>query len=62
MKLDGRLTGLIVLFRMLAQKARVEPLDRELLDLLATHAASALYATRAYAKEMPTMRPPPRPR
>jgi hypothetical protein len=58
MKLDGRLTGLIVLFRMLAKKARFEPLDRELLDLLATHAALALYVTRAYAKEAPTMRPP----
>jgi hypothetical protein len=57
--LEGRLTGIIVLFRMLGQKARLEPVDRELIGLLATHAASALYLSRAYAKDMPTRRPPP---
>ena len=58
MRLDQRVTGVLVLFRMLEQKVRLETVDRELLDLMATHAASALFMTRAYAKELPTRRPP----
>ena len=58
MKLDQRVTGVLVLFRMLEQKLRLETVDRELLELLGTHAASALYVTRMYAKEQPTRRPP----
>lgn len=58
MKLDQRVTGVIVLFRMLKQKTRIEALDLELLDLLGTHAASALFVTRMHARELPT-RPPP---
>lgn len=44
LKLDGRPTGAIALFRLLPQKARLEALDRELFELLATHAATALYS------------------
>jgi nitrate/nitrite-specific signal transduction histidine kinase len=45
LKLDGRVTGYIAIYRLLAHKAALEPLDHELFDLLATHAATALYCT-----------------
>jgi hypothetical protein len=45
LKLDGRVTGFIAIHRLLAHKAGLEPLDHELFDLLATHAATALYCT-----------------
>src|SRR5439155_1741475 len=45
LKLDGRVTGLIAIHRLLAHKASLEPLDHELFDLLATHAATALHCT-----------------
>ncbi len=35
----------IVLFRLLPQKPSLAPVDRELFDLLATHAATALYCS-----------------
>ena len=50
--LDGRVIGAIAVFRLLDQKqSRLAPLDFELFDLLATHAAAALYCSeRASAK------------
>jgi hypothetical protein len=50
--LDEKLIGAIAVFRLLDQKQkRLAPLDFELFDLLATHAASALYCSeRAKAK------------
>lgn len=45
LKLDGRVTGFIAIYRLLAHKTALEPLDHELFDLLATHAATALYCT-----------------
>ena len=50
--LDGKLIGAIAVFRLLDQKqSRLAPLDFELFDLLATHAASALYCSeRASSK------------
>jgi GAF domain-containing protein len=50
--LDEKLVGAIAVFRLLDQKQkRLAPLDFELFDLLATHAASALYCSeRAKAK------------
>jgi len=41
----GHAIGAIAVFRLLQQKHGIEPLDRELFDLLATHAATALYCT-----------------
>jgi len=46
LKMDGRVTGAIAIFRLLPQKPQLEELDRELFELLATHAATALYCTR----------------
>src|SRR5271169_2555176 len=44
LKVDGRVTGLLALFRLLPQKTGFEPVDHELFELLATHAATALYS------------------
>ncbi|HUR82515.1 MAG TPA: GAF domain-containing protein [Thermoanaerobaculia bacterium] len=46
LKLDDLVVGAIGVFRLLPQKAGFEPIDLELFDLLASHAASALYCTR----------------
>jgi len=48
--LDGRVTGVIAIFKLLPQKAALEDLDRELFELLATQAATALYCTSLHAK------------
>ena len=45
LKVEGEVTGGIAVFRLLSQKRGLEPLDLELLDLLATHAAVALYCS-----------------
>jgi len=50
--LDGKLIGAIAVFRLLDQKERrLAPLDFELFDLLATHAASALYCSERLASK-----------
>jgi hypothetical protein len=50
LKLEERVTGAIVLFRLLPQKPALAEVDHELFDLLATHAATALYCTRLHAE------------
>ena len=45
--LDGEVTGVIAVFRLLGQKQGLEAIDLQLFDLLASHAATALYASRA---------------
>jgi transcriptional regulator with GAF, ATPase, and Fis domain len=45
LKVDGRTTGAIAIFRLLEQKSSLQEVDHELFDLLATHAATALYCT-----------------
>ena len=48
--LDGTVIGAIAVFRLLDQKgSRLDPLDFELFDLLATHAAAALYCSERAA-------------
>jgi GAF domain-containing protein len=49
LRLDDRLIGAIAVFGWLPHKATLEPIDRRLLELLATHAAAALYCTRLHA-------------
>ena len=44
--LSGRPIGAIAVFELLEQKEGLVPLDFELFDLLATHAATALYCSR----------------
>ena len=50
LKLDGRVTGVITVFRLLTHKPALTRVDRELFDLLATHAATALYCTTLHAR------------
>lgn len=50
LKMDGRITGVIALFRLLPQKNGFEAVDNELFDLLATHAATALYCSALHAR------------
>jgi hypothetical protein len=49
LKLEDRVTGAIAIFRLLPQKPGLEASDRDLFDLLATHAATALYCARLHA-------------
>ena len=49
LKLDGQVSGVIAIFRLLQQKPGIEALDHELFDLLATHAAVALHCTKLHA-------------
>jgi hypothetical protein len=48
--LGDRVIGAIAIFRLLPQKTAIEALDHELFDLLATHAATALYCTGLEAR------------
>ena len=51
LSLNGRVTGAIALFRLLPQKSNgIEAIDRELFELLATHAAVALYCSGLHAR------------
>ncbi len=50
LRLAGRPTGVLAIFRLLPQKAALGPLDRELFDLLADQAAVALYCTELHRR------------
>jgi GAF domain-containing protein len=47
--LEGSVTGVIAVFRLLAHKSALEAVDHEIFDLLASQAAMALYCTRLHA-------------
>jgi phage-related minor tail protein len=50
LKLEGEVTGAIALFGLLPQKPALEDVDHELFELLATHAATALYCTQLHQR------------
>ena len=50
--IDGRVTGGIVIFSLLAQKSGFDDIDYELFDVLSTHAALALHRTSALGAEV----------
>lgn len=50
--LGGKVVGAIAIFRLLQHKTCLQQLDFELFDLLATHAATALYLTTLHRKAM----------
>jgi len=52
LSLDGRVAGAIAVFRLLPQKSSLAELDREIFDLLASHAAIALYCTALHARSL----------
>ncbi len=57
--LFGRVTGLIAVFRLLKQKAALTRVDKELFELLSTHAATALYCAGLHARaSRPTLAKP----
>ena len=56
LQLAGTVTGAIAIFRLLPQKSKFEDLDRELFDLLASHAAMALHCTELHATSQPSAR------
>lgn len=53
LRLDGRTVGVIVIFALLSHKPQLEALDHALFDLLATHAATALYCTSLHERSAP---------
>ena len=46
---QGATVGALVILKLFGHKAMLRPDDRDLLDLLAAHAASALFAARIYS-------------
>src|SRR5262249_41361865 len=46
---EGTVTGVIALFRLLSHKDRLAEVDHEIFDLLAAQAGAALYCTRLHA-------------
>jgi nitrate/nitrite-specific signal transduction histidine kinase len=52
LKLDDTVIGAIAVFRLLPQKSGFEAIDMELFELLGSHAATALYCTRATSRLM----------
>jgi GAF domain-containing protein len=46
---QGATVGALVILKLFAHKTSLKPEDRDLLDLLAAHAASALFAARVYS-------------
>jgi hypothetical protein len=51
LKVGGRVTGAIAIYRMLSHKGELEWVDHELLKLLAAHAGIALSASGLHARE-----------
>lgn len=54
LRLGSHVLGMMVLFGLLPHKPRLEPEDRELLELLATQGARALYCARGIAAGRPS--------
>jgi GAF domain len=55
LKIGETVIGAIAIFRLLGQKNGIEDLDRELFNLLATHAATALYCSSLHAAHGPAL-------
>jgi len=50
LKVEGKVTGVIAIFRLLPQKQALATVDRELFGLLGSHAAMALYCSGLHAR------------
>ena len=50
LRVGDKIIGVIAIFRLLQQKPGLEAVDRELFDLLATHAGMALYCTGLHTR------------
>jgi GAF domain-containing protein len=51
LRVQGAVVGAIVVLKLLDQKPQLRAEDRDLLDLLSVHAASALFAARLFAAQ-----------
>lgn len=49
LRIDDRIIGAILVFSLLEHKPSLQPVDHELFDLLAVHAATALYCASLHA-------------
>jgi GAF domain-containing protein len=49
LKIQDQVVGALAILKLLPHKPRLRPEDRDLLDLLSAHAASALFAARLFA-------------
>ena len=56
LKVSGIATGALAIFRLLQQKAGLDPVDRELLDLLAARAATAMSCAGLHVPQGPGVR------
>lgn len=52
MRLGSQVRGVIAIFALLSHKNGLEPLDHELFDLLASHAASSLYVSQLHEENV----------
>jgi nitrate/nitrite-specific signal transduction histidine kinase len=52
MKIQDRLVGAIVVYKLLPQKQKLGKVDYELFGLLAAHAATALFSARLYSESV----------
>ena len=50
LRVQGTVVGAVVILELLSHKAALTSEDRDLLDLLAAHAASAIFAARVYSR------------
>jgi hypothetical protein len=57
LKIDRQVTGIVAIFRLLEQKAGLDPTDHDLFEILSRQAAMALHST-ACGSLRPTVRPP----
>lgn len=53
LRIEERVVGVLAIFRLLPQRAALEDCDRDLLELVGTHAARALLFSRLYARALP---------
>jgi regulator of replication initiation timing len=58
LRLDGQVTGVIAIFRLLSHKPALAAADHELFDLLASQAAVALYCARLHRQYGPAVAAP----
>lgn len=57
LKLGETVLGALAVFRLLPHKGGLKAVDHELFDLLATHAATALYVSRLHREKVEASRP-----
>ena len=48
MKLNGTTVGVVVIYKLLSHKSAFSPIDHQILELVAAHAASALMSARLH--------------